>query len=98
VGVGQRSITGPVTGRTRIPDFDVDQSIATRGTMLESKDVGELEYRSQIQDFESYANDVTGVPLEIVVRPGSGTALPTSGGLVDAINAGRIIITPLDRL
>jgi hypothetical protein len=66
--------------------------------MLESKDVARLEYRGQIRDFESHANDVEGVPLEIVVRPGSGTSLPTSGGLFDAIENGRIIVTPLDQL
>ncbi|TCO55791.1 RHS repeat-associated core domain-containing protein [Actinocrispum wychmicini] len=97
-GPGQQSIKGPVTGRDRVPDFNVDRSIAERGTLLESKDLARLEYRGQIRDLEAEANEGRGVPLEIVVRPGSGTALPKSGGLVDAINAERIIITPLDHL
>lgn len=66
--------------------------------MLESKDVAVLEYRSQIRDFEAYANDQMDVPLEIVVRPGGGTRIPQTGGLVDAIDQGRIIVTPLDEL
>ncbi|WP_431776354.1 polymorphic toxin-type HINT domain-containing protein [Streptomyces cucumeris] len=97
-GTGQKSITGPVTGRTRVPDFDVSASVSRRGTMLESKDVATLEYRSQIRDFEAYANDSLGVPLEIIVRAGSGTRIPQTGGLADAISRGRIIITPVDRL
>jgi hypothetical protein len=72
--------------------------VAARGTLLESKDVASLEYRSQIRDFEAYANDELGVPLEIVVRANGGTSLPQSGGLVDAINAGRIIVTELGNL
>jgi RHS repeat-associated protein len=98
VGVGRQSIVGPDTGRTRIPDFDVNGSISARGTLLESKDVAELEYRGQIRDFERHANDVLGVPLEIVVRPGAGTSIPSVGRLAEAIEQGRIIITPLDLL
>lgn len=97
-GTGQKTIAGPKTGKDRIPDFDVDDSIAKRGTMLESKDVADLEYRGQIRDFEAHANDVLGVPLEIVVRPGTGTRIPQTGGLADAIKSGRIIVTPLDKL
>jgi hypothetical protein len=97
-GSGQQTIAGPKTGKDRIPDFDVDDSVAKRGTMMESKDVADLEYRGQIRDFEAHANDVLGVPLEIVVRPGTGTRVPQTGGLADAIKSGRIIVTPLDKL
>ncbi|MET9736101.1 SpvB/TcaC N-terminal domain-containing protein [Streptomyces sp. NPDC006458] len=97
-GTGQQTITGPKTGKSRVPDFDVNDSVTKRGTMLESKDVADLEYRGQIRDFEAHANDTLGVPLEIVVRPGTGTRVPQTGGLADAIDKGRIIVTPLDKL
>ena len=90
-GPGQVTVPGTGPGGYRIPDFDPDLTIPSRGTVVEVKNVQELQISDQIRDLLDYANNGRGVPLEIFTNG----RLPVSGELFNFINSGRIIITPI---
>ena len=85
-------MTVPGTGRGgfRIPDFDPARTIATRGTVVEVKNVqGTLSITPQLRDLAGYASS-RGAPLEIFTN----AAAPTRGELFNLIQQGRVILTP----
>jgi hypothetical protein len=73
-----------------VPDFDPNRTIATRGTVVETKDVARLSSSAQLRDLEAYATS-RGVPLEIFTN----AAGPSRGRLAQSIRAGRVRLTPI---
>jgi RHS repeat-associated protein len=89
-GPGRVTVPGTGRGGFRIPDFDPARTIATRGTVVEVKNVqGTLSITPQLRDLAGYANS-RGVPLEIFTN----AAAPTRGELFNLIQQGRVILTP----
>jgi hypothetical protein len=68
VGKGFQKVLGTSKSGFRITDFPTAATIATRGTIVESKYVMELSRTKQIRDFQAIAK-AEGVPLEIFIRP-----------------------------
>jgi RHS repeat-associated protein len=67
VGKGQVTVPGSGPGKIRVPDFSPAESIAKRGTLMESKSVQKLYDSSQLKDLSKAAKEM-GVPVEIIVN------------------------------
>lgn len=89
-GTGRRTIPGSGPGRERIPDFNPDATIRTRGTIVEVKNVEKISISPQLRDMADYAQS-RGVPLEIFTN----APKPSRGELRDLIDAGDVILTPI---
>ena len=90
IGTGRVTVPGTGPGGYRIPDFNPAATIASRGTVVEVKDVQTLSATPQLRDLVAFAKS-KGVPLEIFTN----ATLPTSGDLANWIKAGQVIISPL---
>ncbi|HEY4027422.1 MAG TPA: RHS repeat-associated core domain-containing protein [Candidatus Dormibacteraeota bacterium] len=90
VGPGRVTIPGSGPGGFRVPDFNPAATIASRGTVVEVKDVASLSSSSQLSDMVAFARS-QGVPLEIFTN----AQLPNSGQLFNWIRSGQVIIRPL---
>ncbi len=93
-GTGRVTVPGSGAGGFRVPDFNPFGSsgtIATRGTVVEVKNVAQLSSSAQLRDLVGIAQ-IQGVPLEIFTN---AAALPRSGQLFDWIQSGQVIISPL---
>lgn len=92
-GAGRVTVPGSGAGGYRVPDFNPFGStgtIATRGTVVEVKDVARLSSSPQLRDLVGFAQS-QGVPLEIFTN----AALPVRGQLAQWIRSGQVIISPL---
>lgn len=90
VGRGRVIVPGSGPGGFRVPDFDPARTIATRGTIVEVKDVQRLSISPQLKDLaaEAIARDVQ---LEIFTN----APAPLRGELARLIEQRRVILTPL---
>lgn len=90
VGRERATIPGSGSGGFRVPDFDPAQTIATRGSIVEVKDVRRLSSSPQLRDLVAYAES-RNVPLEIFTN----APVPTRGEIPRWIARGRVVIQPL---
>lgn len=91
VGARRATVPGTGSGGFRVPDFDPALTIASRGTVVEVKNVqGTLSISPQLRDLAAFANS-RGVPLEIFTN----AAEPSRGDLFNLIQSGRVILTPI---
>jgi RHS repeat-associated protein len=92
-GPSRATVPGSGPGGYRVPDFSPfggTGTIATRGTVVEVKNVASLSSSPQLRDLVTFAQS-QGVPLEIFTN----AALPRSGQLYNWIQSGQVIISPL---
>ncbi len=92
IGPGRVTTPGTGPGGFRIPDFDPNITVQTRGTVVEVKNVtNPLSDTPQLRDLQNTANNDFGVPLEIFTNspPGPNSRLTGQADL------GNIIFSPI---
>lgn len=90
VGKGRVTVAGSGPGGFRVPDFDPARTIATRGTLVEVKNVQRLSITPQLRDLANEAR-ARRVQLEIFTN----APKPSRGELAKQIARRRVILTPL---